>query len=152
MTDLQELGGRIRELREARGLTKARAARLAGLSDGYWGNLEVAAENSRTKAPPRPSVPVVRAIADTLDVERAPLLELAGWPEYADADRARGGGHWVDVVRVVDPVAYDRIEQLAVAALDRAEAMGGHVATPVDPVEVARLTAAAQHMLRKARA
>lgn len=86
--DLARLGARIRELREASGLTPAVTARRAGVSPAYIHSVENATPSGRTGRPSLPSVPVLRGIADAVGAKRSELLELAGYDDDAALDKA----------------------------------------------------------------
>jgi transcriptional regulator with XRE-family HTH domain len=146
--DPQALGAKVAELRHARGFTMAAASRIAGMSDAGWSNIE--------NAKGRPSVPYIRAVADALGADRAELLDLAGFPDDAEIDRERAAH--ADLLRIVENVdrpVYDRIQDMAVAALTRAHAMGDGPwkdQTRDETVETRRLREAAEELLRQARA
>lgn len=132
-------GRRLAELRQAAGLIPAQAARRAGVTAAYWSVIEGAVPQGRNKRPSLPRVPVVRALADAIDADKAELLELAGYPDDADLERARvarlGGGirmaaSGIDLeeLRRVDPEAYANLEAQARFFLDRARRQAGQTA------------------------
>lgn len=84
--DLNALGRRVRELRGDR--SAADVARRAGIKPAYLHAIENATPSGRGQ-PSRPSVPVLRAIADTLGASRAELLGLAGHEDDAAYDQVR---------------------------------------------------------------
>lgn len=133
-TDPVALGARIAELRAAAGLTSAQAARRAGITAAYWHAVENASPQGRNRRPSIPRVPVLRAIADAVDGDRAELLDMAGHEDDAAIDRARAGRHAITVntsgvdleeLRRTDPEAYDQIIGMARIALDRARRRRG---------------------------
>lgn len=124
-------GRRLAELRKDAGLIPAQAARRAGVTAAYWSVIEGAVPQGRNKRASLPRVPVVRALADAVDADKAELLELAGYSDDADLERARvarlGGGiqmsaSGIDLeeLRLVDPEAYANLEAQARFFLDRA--------------------------------
>ena len=76
-------------LRKAAGLIPAQAARRAGVTAAYWSVIEGAVPQGRNKRASLPRVPVVRALADAVDADKAELLDLAGYPDDADLERSR---------------------------------------------------------------
>lgn len=80
------LGQRIRELRGQR--SAADVARRAGIKPAYLHAIENATPG-RSGKPARPSVPVLRSLADALGASRAELLELAGHEDDAAYDQVR---------------------------------------------------------------
>lgn len=88
-SDPVTFGSRLAELRESAGLKPAQAAMRAGISAPYWSVIEGAVPQGRNQRPSMPRVPVVRALADAVDADKAELLELAGYTTNADLERAR---------------------------------------------------------------
>ena len=84
--DLVALGRRIRDLRGSR--SAADLARRAGIKPAYLHAIEHATPSGRGR-PARPSVPVLRAIADALGASRAELLSLAGHEDDAAYDQVQ---------------------------------------------------------------
>ncbi len=82
-------GRRLAELRKAAGLIPAEAARRAGVAASYWSVIEGAVPQGRNMRASLPRVPVVRALADAVDADKAELLDLAGYTANADLERAR---------------------------------------------------------------
>ena len=78
------LGSVIRQARKNRGLSIRGAAKVAGLSEGRWRQLE-AGEESRggVVLPTRPRVTTILRIADALETNRQELCLLAGLSEHA---------------------------------------------------------------------
>jgi transcriptional regulator with XRE-family HTH domain len=124
-------GRRLAELRKAAGLIPAQAARRAGVTAAYWSVIEGAVPQGRHRRRSTPRVPVVRALADAVDADKAELLELAGYPDDADLERARvarlgGGIHMaasridVEELRLADPEAYANLVAQARFFLERA--------------------------------
>jgi transcriptional regulator with XRE-family HTH domain len=87
-------------------MTQRVAAERAGVTSGYWNNVEHATPNGRTGRPAQPSVPVVRALAYALDADSVELLKLAGYPAAAEFDR------------VYNAERADRVRRLTAAARD----------------------------------
>lgn len=110
-------GRRVRELRRTAGLTPAQAAQRAGITAAYWSVIEGAAPQGRNERASLPRIPVVRALADAVDADKAELLDLAGYTDHADVERAR-----VERVRVSGdqavPGAYVALEALRLHAPD----------------------------------
>lgn len=80
------LGQRIRELRGDR--SAADVARRAGIKPAYLHAIENATPG-RNGDPARPSVPVLRALADALSAKRSELLLLAGHDQDAAYDQVQ---------------------------------------------------------------
>lgn len=78
----------IRKRREAKGVSMAQAARRVGTTTQRWHAIEHATLSTKTGHPSKPAVPLLRAIADYLDGDRAEILELAGYADDALYDRA----------------------------------------------------------------
>ena len=68
-----QLGNRIRELREQRGITQGQLAAQAQVSQGYLSQLE----NGDVR---NPSAGVLLRVADAMKVEADDLFEAAGYP------------------------------------------------------------------------
>lgn len=84
--DLERFGERITELRGE--LPRAQVARHAGITGAYLHALENATPNKGGR-PTRPTVPMVRAIADALGASRVELLLLAGYDDDAIYDEIK---------------------------------------------------------------
>ena len=83
------LGGNIRQLREARGLTQEQMARLSGVPRATWANLESGAAN--------PTLSVLYRVAKALQVPleeliAVPLAACRLYPAGSLPSRARGTG------------------------------------------------------------
>jgi transcriptional regulator with XRE-family HTH domain len=89
IADPVAFGRRLAELRKAAGLIPAEAARRAGVTASYWSVIEGAVPQGRNMRAALPRVPVVRALADAVDADKAELLDLAGYTDNADLERAR---------------------------------------------------------------
>lgn len=83
MADHEALGEKIREARTEKGLAVHAAAHRAGISGGYWSEMERLGPNDKA-----PSVPYLRSVADVLGLDRAELLDLAGYDEHAGYERS----------------------------------------------------------------
>ncbi|WOV83921.1 helix-turn-helix transcriptional regulator [Sporosarcina jeotgali] len=73
------LGGVIRSKRKAQKLTLVEMGKKTGLTQGYLSNIE---NNVRT----RPSVEVLKKIADALNVSRTALMTIAGYVEESELE------------------------------------------------------------------
>jgi len=128
-------GQRVAALREATGLAPAEAAHRAGVSAAYWSVIERATPQGRNKVASLPRVPVVRALADAIDADKAELLDLAGYADHADLERARvarlrtagdpapGSDIDLEAIRLLAPDVHAALETLlgTVAALVTAQ-------------------------------
>jgi transcriptional regulator with XRE-family HTH domain len=129
-------GRRLAELRKAAGLIPAQAARRAGVNAAYWSVVEGAVPQGRNRRASLPRVPVVRALADAVDADKAELLELAGYPDDAELERDRvarlgevqlsASGIDLEELRLADPEAYANLEAQARFFLDRARRNARH--------------------------
>lgn len=101
-------GHELRAAREAAGLSVRAAAKAADLSEGLWRQLELGYRqiNSEVRVPTNPRPSTVRSTAETVGLDVALALDLAGYPEEADRERARSVGAAADDEPVVahDPV------------------------------------------------
>lgn len=87
--DHEALADLIRNARTARGLPTHAAAHRAGISGGYWSDLERLTIDDKA-----PSVPYLRSVADVVGLDRAEVLSLAGYDDHAVMERgglANGG-------------------------------------------------------------
>lgn len=159
MQDLERLGQRLRELREAAGLSRGAAARRAGITTTYWSTTESVKPNTRNNRPVVPLVPALRCMADAVGGDRAELLELAGHDDDAAIDRERAAQlaeqavppHWLRQLEMVDPEVYQQVELIALTALRRHGTAEVDQRNPIremaDPAKVERLEAAARKRL-----
>lgn len=114
-----QLGDRLKEVRELRGLSLAAVAGPAGLSATYLQKLEQGRVES-------PSPHRLLGLAEQLDVSYTDLMELAGYlmPNPGDPDPARARGNLLlqalssdggltddDLAAVADFIAFRRHQQ-----------------------------------------
>lgn len=85
------IGTLLRQAREARGLSKRRAAHIAGVSESRWRQVESGVQVKNGQAQPAVTTPdtLVR-MGNAVGLDPAELLEIAGYPaETAEHVQAR---------------------------------------------------------------
>jgi transcriptional regulator with XRE-family HTH domain len=108
------LAANLRHLREARGLTQAQVAKLAGIPRATWGHLETGSAN--------PTLAVLDKVATALQV---PLEELTAGPRSIGrlyprgALRARRQGDGVVAQLLPDPIPGMVIDRMEIPARGR---------------------------------
>jgi transcriptional regulator with XRE-family HTH domain len=131
--DMSRFARRITELRGA--MTKAQLARRAGISPAYLTGVENPASGKR------PSVPVIRGIADAIPgASRSELLELAGYEEDAVYDKVKEmkAERSPEPAELSTPEMLELIRRTAEALVERFQVLEGPTPVPetrASPVE-----------------
>jgi transcriptional regulator with XRE-family HTH domain len=85
MTAQWEVGQRLQQARESRGLSKRSAAHLAGISEARWRHIESGIERRRgVDYPARPSALILARIARAVGEDAQDVLRQAGFDAEVD--------------------------------------------------------------------